>query len=308
MMTLDQLRIFVAVAEALNFTTAARTLGRSQPAVSAAIAALEDACATRLFSRVARHVELTEAGALLLDHARDLLRRASEAEQAIDDLVGLKRGSLRLFASQTVASYWVAPLLSRFRARYPMIALSLDAGNTTQAAEALRAGAADIALVEAPVDDPAFARTSLPGDRLELVVAPTHPWARHDKIGLHVLTGTEWVLRERGSGTRQIFEDWLRAHKVNPAALQVTLELPSGEAVKQAVEAGGGATVISSLTVARELQSGRLRRVALTGPGGKGDPLPERHFHLIRHRERYRSRAEAAFIAMATETGDGKTI
>lgn len=294
MMTLDQLRIFVAVAETLNFTAAARALGRSQPAVSAAVAALEDACATRLFSRVARHVELTEAGRLLLDHARDVLRRVGEAERAIDDLAGLKRGHLRLFASQTVASYWIAPLLCRFRARHPMITLSVEDGNTTEGAEAVLKDDADIALVEGPVDDPALKRVPVGGDRLELVAAPGHPWAESGSTTPDALADASWVLRERGSGTRRMFEDWLQERGVDPAALRVTLELPSGEAVKQAVEAGGGVTVVSNLTVARELESGRLRRVGLP------DPLPRRRFHLIRHRERYQSHAEAAFIALAT--------
>ena len=134
-MTLEQLRIFVAVAEREHVTRAAVDLNLTQSATSAAIAALEARYAIKLFNRIGRRIELTQAGRLFLVEARAVLARAATAETVLDDIAGLKRGSLRLAASQTVGNYWLPPLMHRYRASYPGIALALTIGNTETVAD-----------------------------------------------------------------------------------------------------------------------------------------------------------------------------
>src|ERR1700738_1630812 len=143
-MTLEQLRVFVAVAEREHVTRAAAALNLAQSAASAAIAALESRHGAKLFHRVGRGIELTEAGALFLVEARAVLARAQAAELILSELGSLKRGTLAVPASQTIASYWLPRHLVAFRRAYPSIDIRLTIGNTAQGAAALREGAADL--------------------------------------------------------------------------------------------------------------------------------------------------------------------
>src|SRR5579875_1579405 len=139
-MTLEQLRIFVAVAERQHMTRAAEALNLTQSAVSAAVAALEGRYSVSLFDRVGRGLKLTEAGHAFLPEAQAVLARAAAAAQALDDLVGLKRGRVTIHASQTIASYWLPDRLARFAGAHPLIALDLHVGNTAQVARAVAEG------------------------------------------------------------------------------------------------------------------------------------------------------------------------
>ncbi len=289
-MTLEQLRVFVAVAERQHVTQAARALNLAQSAASAAIAALEGQHATRLFHRVGRGIELTEAGRMFLAEARAVLARAAAAELALAELGGLTRGTLTIQASQTIASYWLPRHLVAFRRVHPGIEVRLTVGNTLQVADAVHEGAAELGFVEGAVNDPALSSTTVARDRLVVVVAPGHPWAAGDTIALADLPGSPWVLREPGSGTRSAFESALEEFGIPPEHLQVALELPTNEAVRAAVEAGAGATALSASVVAGGIEAGLLHQVGFT--------LPDRDFHVLRHAERYSSRAAEALMAV----------
>lgn len=290
-MTLEQLRIFVAVAEREHVTQAAAALNLTQSAVSAAIAALEERHAVRLFDRVGRRIVLTEAGRVFLDEARAVLARATQAERLLGDLAGLRRGTLRLGASQTVANYWLPALMQRFRAEHPGVSLTLVTGNTDKVAQLVHDARVDLGFVEGEIDDPSLAVRPLPGDRLALVAAPGHDWTRRPPLASADLKGSPWVLREPGSGTRMVLEDVLAGQGLTPDDLDVVLELPSNEAVRTAVEAGAGAAILSTLVVQSSLASGRLLRVSFD--------LPPRPFHVLRHRERHLSLAEQRFLEFA---------
>lgn len=292
-MTLEQLRVFIAVAERLHVTQASKALNMTQSAVSAAIQALEASLGTRLFDRVGRRIELTEAGKVFLPEARAVTRRAAHALQVLDDLEGLRRGQIALWASQTIAGYWLPRRIARFHERHPGIVLTLTIGNTAGVAAAVAAGEADLGFVEGDVENPLFVRIPVAFDQLVLVVGNDHPWAVQPVSGGYDLGKTRWVLREHGSGTRQMFEDALDRHGVDPASLDVALELPSNEAVLGAVTAGSGATVISRLVAAAGIHAGTLKEIAL--------PFPERRFVALRHADRQTSRAEAAFIEALRE-------
>ena len=289
-MTLEQLRIFAAVAERQHVTRAAESLNLAQSAVSAAIAALESRHGTRLFHRVGRGIELTPAGALFLPEARAVLARAAAAELVLSELGGLKRGTLTIQASQTIASYWLPRHLVAFHRTYPDIALHLTVGNTAAVAAAVRDGTAELGFVEGVIDDPMLARVQVARDRLVVVVGPGHPWASADIVTPAQLADSEWVLREPGSGTRSIFEVALAGFGIAAGSLNVSLELPSNESVRAAVEAGLGATAVSASVAAPSLEAGLLHRAAID--------LPDRAFWAVRHIERYRSLAAEALLAV----------
>jgi DNA-binding transcriptional LysR family regulator len=289
-MTLEQLRIFVAVAEREHVTRAAHAINITQSAASSAVAALEARYKTSLFHRIGRRIELTEAGRLFLIEARSVLARAAAAERVLNDLAGCLRGSLSLHASRTVANYWLPPLMYRFRLAHPGVTMKLTIGNSEQVAAAVRDGAADMGFVEGEIDDPVLERRAIDGDELVLVVGSRHSWEERADIAPQDLAHTSWVLREPGSRTRAIFEDALRSLGLEPSTLLVSLELPSNEAVCAAVQAGAGATAISNLVVGPWLQAGSLRAVPL--------PLPKRDFFVLRHKERAASHAERALLDM----------
>jgi DNA-binding transcriptional LysR family regulator len=291
-MTLEQLRVFVAVAERQHVTRAAEALNLAQSAASAAIAALEARHGAKLFHRVGRGIELTEAGALFLLEARAVLARAEAAELVLSELGGLKRGTLAVQASQTIASYWLPRHLVAFRRAYPGIDIRLGIGNTAQVAAAVHEGVADLGFVEGAISDPLLSVEQVARDQLVLVVGAEHPWSEVDSLEPGRLIEAEWVLREPGSGTRSVFEAALHDFGVPPDSLRIALELPSNEAVRAAVEAGLGATVISASVAVSSLEAGLLHQVRLD--------LPEREFHVVRHVERHRSKAADALLAIVT--------
>ncbi len=287
-MTLEQLRIFIAVAEREHLTRASEALNLTQSAVSSAIAALEVRYGTKLFDRIGRGIALTEAGRLFLPEARAVLARAREAEQTLHEVTGGLRGTLKIAASQTVGNFWLPERLARFHAAYSGLTLSLFMGNTEGAAVHVLTGEADIGVVEGRVDDPRISLTELVGDRL-MLIAP---------MGLSLpqaLTPADWaafrfIVREPGSGTRHILEDYLGAMELKLDAGNIVMELPSNEAVRGVVEAGLGVSLQSELVAQRAIRAGLLQGIDIG--------LASRAFYLARLKERSGTKAEKAFIEM----------
>jgi DNA-binding transcriptional LysR family regulator len=260
-MTLEQLRIFVAVAQIEHFTRASEKLGMSQSAVSAAIAALEHQFKISLFDRARRHVELTSAGNVLLAEAETILADVDRLSRAMDDLAELRIGRLSIAASQTVAGYWIPPLLNSFHDAYPGILIDLWDGNSTEVEKRIARGHVDIGIIEQEPGDTGMIPQVLATDRLVLVVGPQHPWFARQHVEWSELTETSWIMRESGSGTRALFEAALIEHGIAPGALDVALSLPTGEAICGAVAAGSHAAVMSSLVAAIALKAGALRQI-----------------------------------------------
>jgi len=283
-MTLEQLRIFVCVAERLNMTRAAEALHITQSGVSASISALESAYGTPLFDRVGRRIELSVAGQAFLVEAEKVLNQVKTAQQTLSDLSNLRRGGISICASQTLGNYWLPPLIAEFNQRFPHLAIELHLSNSAGAARMVLDGAAELGLVEGEVHDPALDGFEVGSDRLCVVVPPGHPWAA-GRPGCEALLRGGWVLREDGSGARA---DFLRGLGVSPDAVAVRLSLPSNEAVRSAVIAGAGPGVLSEVAVRDALAAGTLVRVPIE--------LPRRTFRLIRHGERKLSRAAEMFL------------
>ena len=291
-MTLEQLRIFVAVADRQHVTRAAEALNVAQSAVSASIAALEARHGAKLFHRLGRGIALTEAGALFLVEARAVLARAEAAELVLSELGGLKRGTLVVQASQTIASYWLPRYLVAFRRSYPGISISLKVGNTAQVATAITQGSAELGFVEG-------------GRRRSLVRAPgrctrsarDRGWSGSrlgaDRASGHASAPDRERVGDAGGRIRHAFGVRGGTRRIRRAGRQpplLALELPSNESVRAAVEAGMGATAISASVAAPSIEAGLLHAVNLA--------LPERRFYVLRHRERYHSHAGDALLAM----------
>lgn len=287
-MKLDQLRAFVAVANTLNMTRAAAQLHLTQPAISASISTLEERYGTRLFDRIGRRLELTQAGRLFLPEAQAVLNSAESATRLLDDLSGLLTGELRLAASQTVATYWLPPRMAGFSHRFPAIALPLKVGNTAQAVKSIIEGDAELGFIEGKYDNARIRSRIIGGDALGLYTAPHHPLAR-SPLNKDALNAANWVVREAGSGTREHFISNLSKLGLDFDNLDLRLELPSNGAVLEAIQMGGLVAAVSDLAARSRLDCGLITRLNYS--------FPRRTFRCIMHKERYLGPAAQAFLS-----------
>lgn len=287
-MTLEQLAIFIAVAEREHLTKGAAAVGLTPSAVSAAIKALESAYNVDLFDRVGRRIQLTRAGQLFLAEARRTLASVKEAEGLLSELGGLSTGHLDIEASQTIANYWLPTRLLRFRTLRPGISVSFRDGNTASVVQAVISGRAELGFIEGTVDEPALAARSLHSDELVIVMSSRAGGATSDR-----LQGLQWVMREPGSGTRTEFEAALTAIGIDSATLPVALTLPTNEAVLSAVRGSFCAAALSRLVVAPFIASGDLRALDIA--------IAPRQFTILRHKERRLSAAALEFERICRE-------
>lgn len=288
-MTLEQLRLFVAVAEAGGVTRAGVSLGLTQSAVSASIAALEARHGVLLFDRIGRGVALSEAGKAFLPEARAVLEAERRASLALREMAGLARGELRLAASQTVAHYWAPERLAAFAEAHPGLKIDMVVGNTQSAAEAVVSGAVELALVEGETDHPALSRRPVGLDALSLYCDPANPLAQKGVVIRDDLAAARWVMREKGSGTRSELEAALEARGLNRTDLKILLEFPSTEAVLSALTHSNTLAAASDLAAAPLVALGRIVRLPFA--------LVQRRYDLLTHRQRSLSRAAEAFVA-----------
>lgn len=279
--TSSQLRAFHAVATAKSFTAAAEALGVSQPAVSMALRALEEAYGVELISRGRRGVTPTAVGMALLEITRRMFSLESEASELLGAAGALLRGQLRVGAD---APFVVVPLLASFHAQHPDVELGLRLGNAHDVLRDVLEGRTDVAAIGDRVDDPRLFAIPAAESRQVVVVGRGHPWAKRAGVRLADLHETPLLMREPGSSTRRAFEAAVAKADVKP---RVAMEIGSREALQEAVAAGLGAAVIIDAERARD-----DRIVAL--------PITD---HAIEHveyiaclSERRRLRAVAAFL------------
>jgi DNA-binding transcriptional LysR family regulator len=245
----------MAVVERGSFSRAAEALAISQSAVSRGVQELERQLDTALLDRLHRAIALTEAGEVLAAHGRQILELERAAELSLAELRGLERGRLAIGASSSIGIYMLPPLLGAFHRRYPHIELFLDIGNTQQIVSHLLAHQLDVAFVEGPTEAHGLMIAPWREDELAVIAAPEHPLVARAPIMSAELSGWPFVLRERGSGTREVMEAALGAGGI---AITVAMELGSTEAVKQAVTAGLGLSIVSTATIQLELICKRL--------------------------------------------------
>ncbi len=299
-MTLEQLRIFLAVAEHLHFTRAAETLYLTQPAVSAAIQNLEEAYGVKLFHRIGRRVEIAEAGKLLKIEAQKILDQVALTERGLRELNNLQRGELNLGSSLTIGNYWLPERISQFKQKYPGIIVNCVLGNADEICEGTATGLFDLGLVTGGIKPElqSSLESEVVGlDRLQIVVGRSHIWFGQSHITVEQLGETEWIMRESGSGAQRIFEQVLQSWGVPLNHLKVALVLSSSEMVKAVVERGSGAAALPELMVQKELQLNTLHSLQIVNSHHPiHQPLEIVQPVLkLKHRQRFQTKVAIAF-------------
>lgn len=260
-----RLEIFRAVAREASFSRAGLALHLSQSAVSQQIAALELELGGALFDRSRRRVRLTPSGAALLNRVDVLLGDFAQARRAVAAARGAVEGELRVAASRTVGTYMLPRLLATLGRRHPTLRLEISIENSERVVRTLLAGHADIGYVEDTIAHPAVVLTPLLEDELQIVAGAAHRFAGLEAVPLDDLAAESLVVREAGSGTRRVAEEHLQAAGLRLDALHIAAELTGIEAIKAAVEAGLGVSILSRATLAKELALGTLVARPLAG-------------------------------------------
>jgi DNA-binding transcriptional LysR family regulator len=290
-MDLRRLEIFVKVAEIGSFSRAAEALFLTQPTVSEHVRALEDELGVQLLDRLGRGTTPTRAGTLLLGYARRILALSREASQAIEQFQGRVSGELTIGGSTIPGEYVMPEVIGAFRGKYSDVRISLLIGSSREVTSWVEDGRVEIGVVGATPTSRALEARQLMADELVLVVGGEHPWAGRKTVSLDDLRQEPMIVRERGSGSRETFEQALEGVGLDLAAFRIVGEIASTQAVKQAVRAGVGVSVISRRAVEDECRARLLACVKIR------DLMVTRAFHLITHRDRSRSPLAQAFLS-----------
>jgi DNA-binding transcriptional LysR family regulator len=259
---LHHLRLFAAVAEHRSFTRAAASLNLSQPAISKSLSELERQLSISLIDRTGKSVALTDAGETLYARARELFGVERTAEQELRELRGMKRGVLRIAASTTIATYMLAPVLGRFHVRRPNVRIQTTSANTRTVLRLLLEFRVDVALVEGPVAHPRVEVLPWRDDELVVIASPEHHLVSRQAVEVGALANETFLVREPGSGTREVSRRALALHGVR---LANTMRVGGTEAIKQGVAAGLGLAIVSRAAAADQLALNKL--VVLPVPG-----------------------------------------
>ena len=302
-MTLDQLRIFLAVVEHLHFTRAAEALYITQPAVSAAIQSLEEEYGVKLFHRIGRRIEIADAGKLLQVEAQKIIDSVTMTERGLRELNNLQRGELKLGTSLTIGNYWLPDKISSFKRQYPGIFVNCTLGNAEEICEGTATGLFDLGLVTGEIKPSlknCLEQEVVGSDRLQIVVGKSHPWFERIEIPASELPTTAWVMRESGSGAQQMFEQSLQKWGIDPSELNVILVLNSSEMVKAVVESGVGAAAIPELMVSKEIQLDTLRSIQVIDSTEGSNMTFEivQPVWKLKHRQRFQTRLSITFEQM----------
>ncbi len=288
-MDLRQLEIFVKVAEFGSFSKAAEALYLTQPTVSEHIRTLEDEVGVRLLDRLGRGAAVTRAGQLLLSYAQRILALSREARQAMDGFQGRMSGELLVAASTIPGEYILPAMIGRFKEKYPDISITLLIGDSQAAVDWVAEGRAELGVVGARLSQRGVEYKELIPDEVVVVVPAAHPWHGRKQIMLEELYSEPLLIRERGSGTRAALEAALHEAGLDLGRFRVVGEMGSTQAIKQAVKAAVGVSLVSKRAVEEECKSGLLWCLRVK------DLKVTRSFHLATHKERSRSPLAEAF-------------
>jgi DNA-binding transcriptional LysR family regulator len=286
---LRQLEIFVKVAERGSFSKAAEALFLTQPTVSEHVRALEDELGLRLLDRLGRGATLTRAGQLLSSYATRMLALSREARQAMDSFQGRLSGELIIGGSTIPGEYVLPAFVGRFKDKYPDISITLLIGDSQAVINWVADGRAELGIAGARIAHRGVDYKELMPDEVVVIVPAAHPWHGRRQITVDELRGEPLLLRERGSGTRAALETALGDAGLDLDSFRVVGEMGSTQAIKQAVKAGVGISLVSRRAVEEECKSGLIWCVRLK------DFTVTRSFYLATHKERSRSPIAEAF-------------
>lgn len=270
--TVTQLTTLLAVLRGGSVTAAAEELVVTQPSVSSALAALARELDCELFARSGRGIRLTEAGAAFAPYAADVIGLLAQGRQAVREADSTVARKLEIIAATTAAESFVPPLMRAFSQAHPEIELTLAVGNQQEVLERVIGHSVDVAIAGKPREDPRLLAEPLSDNEIACIAAPDDPAVGHGPMKSSQLAGRTWLLRELGSGTRRLNEQFLADRGLDPA----TLTLGSNGAIKQAARAGLGVSLLSRVAVDPELASGWLGELSLE------DGPPSRPWFVLR--------------------------
>jgi len=294
--SLRQLEIFVAISRTESVTRAADELSLSQSATSTALGEFERQFDLQLFDRIGKSLRINETGRQLLPRAVELLDRAHEIEALLQGHAGF--GYMKIGATLTVGNYLATILVARFLQEHPESRIQLQVHNTSTIVQQIVNHELDLGLIEGDSHHPDIEVQPWIADELIVFSAPDHPLAKLGNISIEQLLQEPWILREKGSGTRETFD---RALRNNHAKLNIRLELEHTEAIKRAVESGLGIGCISRLALKDAFRRGSLVPLA----------TPElnlgRYFYFLWHKQKYQTTSMREFIALCKAMTAGVT-
>ncbi|OQY19951.1 MAG: LysR family transcriptional regulator [Desulfobacteraceae bacterium 4572_35.1] len=257
--SLRKLQVFIRIAATGQVTRAAKELRLSQSAVSMALASLENEHGGPLFQRIGRRLILNDRGRMLRPYAEQILHQVDNLSSMLDDSQEQPCGNLHIGASTTIGNYLLPELIAKFTQRYHLAKVQLQIANSEQIAQAVRNGDLDLGLIEGPCHLDELNCIKWRDDELVVITAPEHEWNKQKQVERQQLFHGNWIVREVGSGTREVIE---KALGCNLNSIQSTLELGHTEAIKRGVEAGLGVSCLSRLAVQHELDQKRLTAIA----------------------------------------------
>ncbi len=288
-----RLKIFHTVARLLNFTRAGEQLHMTQPAVTFQIRQLEEQFNTRLFDRTHNKVTLTDAGKQVYMYSDRILKIYDEMHHSITEMTGDVRGGVSLGASTTIAEYMLPLLIGKFKLKFPDVRISLKESNTEDIVAMVENNVVDLGIVEGSVNNKNLLVEQCRVDQLVVILPNSHKLAKETTLHVKDILSHPFICRETGSGTQEAIINYVREQS-SDGMLNVCFELSSPEAIKGAVEAGMGISIVSNASIGKELKLGTLTAVALS-------PKLERPFSFVRQRYKFKSRAADELLGFAQE-------
>nr|NJM01981.1 LysR family transcriptional regulator [Desulfobacula sp.] len=264
-MDLWQLNIFVAVVENKSFSKASEAINLSQPTVSSHIKELEDYFKCRLLDRLGKITEPTKAGDILYQHAKKILSLKDQAETAMHDFLGRAKGSLVIGGSTIPSGYILPKIIGPFSREFPDIRIELFSGDTTQIIEEIKKGSIEVGLVGAKTDDPQIFQEEFVTDDMRLIVPSGHKWANRSAVGFQELLKETLIAREKGSGTWQSILKSMARAGFDPKTLHAPVTMGNTVSVIQGILHQVGVSILSTLAVQDDINSGRLKALTVTG-------------------------------------------
>ena len=289
-----RLQVFHSVARLLSFTKAAETLHMTQPAVTFQVRQLEEYFNTRLFDRTHNRISLTEAGEQVYAYADKIFELYGAMENSVREITGEISGALVIGASTTIAEYMLPALLGNFKKKYPDVTIQLKVSNSDGIVSMVESNVIDLGVVESPVGNKNLDVEICLVDTLMAIVPPGHVLAGRESVTIQEMIGFPYICREEGSGTREVILSYLSNHGLSTNDLDVVMELGSPEAIKGAVAADMGISIISSATIQKELALNSLAAIPMA-------PGLDRNFSFVHQKQKFRHRAMGELLDFARE-------
>jgi DNA-binding transcriptional LysR family regulator len=286
-----KLKAFCTVAETKSFSKTSQIIHLTQPAVSLQIQALEELYETKLFDRLSSSVNLTSSGEVLYSYAKNILSQYSELKKEIGEITGLIKGNIMIGASTTIGNYLLPSVVFNFMKTHPKIKINILIGNTNRVLDLLNSGVIEFGLVEGDTCRSKNKVEAFLTDELVFILPAMHPLAKKKSISILEIMKEPFIIREEGSGTRQIIEKYLALHGIKIPDMHIVLVLGGTEAIKEAVEHGMGISIVSRWAVRKEVQFGTLEYIT-----AKDDPIL-RDFSLVVPKNTVFSHAVSEFLS-----------